>query len=71
VSTTKDLLTNYQHVIESLTLYTGDKGVFDVIVDGEILFSKHREGRYAEPGEILELFSQRVGPDVPRYGTGD
>ncbi len=71
MSTTKDLLTNYQHVIESLTLYTGDKGVFDVIVDGEILFSKHREGRYAEPGEILELFSQRVGPDVPRYGTGD
>ncbi len=71
MSTTRDLLTNYQHVIESLTLYTGDKGVFDVIVDGEILFSKHREGRYAEPGEVLELFAQRVGPDVPRYGVGD
>jgi len=69
VSTTNDLLAAYQHVIESLTLYTGDKGVFDVIVDGEVLYSKHREGRHADPGEILELFTQWVGPDVPRYGA--
>ena len=51
-----DLLSNYQHVIESLTLVTGAKGVFDVEVDGELLYSKHATGRHAEPGEILELF---------------
>lgn len=67
MSATKDLLTNYQNVIDSLTVLTGDKGVFDVSVNGSLLFSKKVTGRHAEPGEILELFTQHVGPDVPRY----
>lgn len=67
MSATKDLLTNYQNVIDSLTVLTGDKGVFDVSVNGFLLFSKNVTGRHAEPGEILELFTQHVGPDVPRY----
>jgi selenoprotein W-related protein len=68
VSTTTDLLDNYQHVIEDLTLVTGSKGVFDVRVDGELLFSKHEAGRHAEPGEVLSLFKELIGPDVPVYG---
>jgi selenoprotein W-related protein len=68
VSTTKDLLESYQHVIEDLRLITGSKGVFDVTVDGELLYSKHATGRHAEPGEVLALFRDLVGPDVPVYG---
>jgi selenoprotein W-related protein len=68
VSVASDLLTNYQHVIDRLTLITGSKGVFDVVVDGEILYSKGETGRHAEPGEVLELFTQRHGDDVSRYG---
>lgn len=68
MSTVADLLTNYQHVIDTLTLHTGDKGIFDVVVDGELVYSKHQTGRHAEPGEILEIFSRIVGPDVKRYG---
>ena len=64
-----DLLSNYQHVISSLTLVTGDKGVFDVVVDGEVLYSKHATGRHAEPGEVLALFTEHVAEGVPRYGT--
>ena len=67
MSATSDLLTNYQHVIDDLTLTTGDKGVFDVTVDGEMLYSKAKTGRHAEPGEILKLFSEFVGPDVDVY----
>jgi len=69
VSATNDLLSNYQHVIEDLTLVTGDKGVFDVTVDGDVLYSKGETGRHANEGEILKLFSELVGPDVKRYGT--
>lgn len=65
----RDLLSNYQHVIGSLTLVTGSKGVFDVVVDGETLYSKHASGRHAEPGEVLALFEQRHAEGVPRYGT--
>jgi predicted Rdx family selenoprotein len=68
VSAVKDLLSTYQHVIDSLTLVTGEKGVFDVEVDGEMLFSKHATTRHAEPGEILELFRDRYAQGVTPYG---
>ncbi len=58
---------DYQHVIADLTLVMGSKGVFDVEVDGELLYSKHATGRHAEPGEVLRLFRERVVPDVPIY----
>lgn len=47
----------------------GAKGVFDVIVDGETLYSKHSTGRHAADGEVLALFTELVGSDVPRYGS--
>lgn len=64
---THDLLHHYQHVIDELALVTGSGGVFDVAVSGEVLYSKHRTGRHAEPGEVLELFRALIGPDVPEY----
>ncbi len=63
-----DLLSTYQHVIDSLTLVTGAKGIFDVEVDGELLYSKHDTGRHAEPGEVLTLFRDRYARDVTPYG---
>ena len=69
MSATRDLLSNYQHVIEELVLVTGGSGVFDVVVDGATLYSKKATGRHAEPGEVLALFTDLVGHDVPRYGT--
>jgi predicted Rdx family selenoprotein len=69
VSAVNDLLSHYQHVIDDLTVVTGDRGVFDVRVDGELLYSKRETGRHADPGEVLGLFTELVGPDVSRYGT--
>jgi predicted Rdx family selenoprotein len=67
VSATDELLANYQHVITDLRLVMGSKGVYDVRVDGELLYSKHETGRHAEPGEVLALFTELVGP-IARYG---
>ena len=36
-------------------LVRGDNGVFDVVVDGELIFSKHAQGRFPEEEEILSL----------------
>ena len=58
---------DYQHVIAELTLVTGSAGVFDVVVDGEVISSKHSTGRHAEPGEVLALFRDYLGPEVPIY----
>ena len=35
-------------------LVKGDEGVFDVVADGRLVFSKHREGRFPEEQEVLE-----------------
>jgi selenoprotein W-related protein len=67
VSAAHDLLHDYQHVIERLTLVTGSKGVFDVVVDGRPLYSKHETGRHAQPGEVLTLFRERYATGVTPY----
>ena len=68
MSAVSDLLSDYQHVIEELRLVTGDNGAFEVVVDGNLVYSKHATGRHAEPGEVLDLFTNLIGSDVPRYG---
>jgi predicted Rdx family selenoprotein len=32
---------------------SGDKSQFDVVADGELIFSKQREGRWPETEEII------------------
>ena len=69
MSAANDLLSNYQHVIKDLSLLTGDKGIFDVEVNGTKIYSKHETGRHAEPGEVLEIFTELVGPEISIYGS--
>ena len=68
MSAVSDLLSDYQHVIEEIRLVTGDNGAFEVVVNGNLVYSKHATGRHAEPGEVLDLFTNLMGSDVPRYG---
>jgi selenoprotein W-related protein len=67
VRTVSELLHDYQHVISTLELVTGSKGVFDVEVDDRLLFSKRAAGRHAEPGEVLQLFREQIAPGVDVY----
>lgn len=68
MSAANDILSRYQHVVRSLTFTTGSKGVFDVTVDGDLIYSKAQTGRHADAGEVLELFVERYGQGVPLYG---
>jgi selenoprotein W-related protein len=34
-------------------LVRGANGVFDVVVDGRLIYSKHKTGRFPDPEEIL------------------
>ncbi len=69
MSATQDLLKSYQHIISETTLIHGSKGIFDVIVDGDMLYSKFETGRHDEPGEVLNLFRDKYGEGVREYGT--
>jgi selenoprotein W-related protein len=61
VSLAEELLKNYEHVIETLTLVPSDGGKFEVTVNGQLTYSKLRTHRHAEPGEVLGLVRQMVG----------
>ena len=63
----RDLIHDYQHVVADLTMVMGSKGVFDVVVDGRTLYSKHETGRHVEPGEVLALFRKQHAADVTPY----
>jgi predicted Rdx family selenoprotein len=63
-----EILSHYQHVIKTFTFITGSKGAFEFTVNGNLLYSKHTlQKRHAEPGEILSLFQELVGPNTPVY----
>jgi selenoprotein W-related protein len=61
VSLTEELLKNYEHVIETMTLVPSDGGRFEVTVNGQLLYSKLATHRHAETGEVLGLVKKLVG----------
>ncbi len=42
-----------------ISLVAGGGGIFDVKLDGELIFSKAASARFPEPGEIAALIAQR------------
>jgi predicted Rdx family selenoprotein len=69
---TEELLADYQHIIEEITLITSSAGAYEVRVNDELIYSKKTvQGRHAEPGEIMAMFREIVGPDVPTFPKSD
>jgi len=36
---------------------SGEKSQYDVVADGQVIFSKQRAGRFPEPDEIIQALS--------------
>ena len=60
MSLVQELLKDYEHVIEGITLFPSDGGRFEVSVNGELVYSKLQTKRHAEAGEVLGLISKMV-----------
>jgi predicted Rdx family selenoprotein len=41
-------------------LVTGAGGIFDVHVDGDLVFTKSMLGRYPDPDDVLPLLRSRI-----------
>jgi selenoprotein W-related protein len=59
---TVELLKNFEAELASVRLVPSDSGRFEVSVEGELVYSKIRTGRHAEPGEIEKLVARRIKP---------
>lgn len=53
-------------IIEAIDLVPADKGRFEVTIDGDLVFSKADLGRHAEPGEVVALAREKMGPEIER-----
>jgi len=51
-------------VLRVLELVPGSGGIFDVQLDGELVFYKKMIGRYPQPDDVLPLIRERIGPEV-------
>ena len=60
------MLTGWAPIIETIELIPSSKGRFEVVVDGDLVFSKAALGRHAQPGEIAGLVRDRIGPEIER-----
>ena len=55
-----DLLKNFEHLVESVTLIPSDGGRFEVSVNGKLVYSKVKSKRHAQPGEIVDIIFKMV-----------
>ena len=53
-------------IIETIELLPSSKGRFEVILDGELIFSKASLGRHAKVGEVAALVRAKLGPEIER-----
>ena len=56
------LLEEHEDDVGTIEVVTGANGIFDVHVDGELVFTKSMLGRYPEPDEVVPLVQARLSP---------
>jgi len=55
------LLATYADYTRGLTLVPGGSGLFEVEVNGKVIFSKKAKGRFPEIQELKEAINQFLG----------
>ena len=57
------LLTTFQDVLGEVVLVPGVGGIYEIRVDGELIFSRKTAGRFPEAKELKQLVRDRIAPD--------
>ena len=50
--------------LESVTLTRGQSGVFEVSVNGELIYSKKATGKYPELADLKPLLREKIAPET-------
>ncbi len=58
----QELLTTFRDELGEVALVPGTGGIFDVRVDGELVWSRSEEGRFPELSELKQRVRDRVAP---------
>jgi predicted Rdx family selenoprotein len=60
------ILKEFGPELSGLRLVPGDHGVYDVEVDGQLVFSMDRAMRFPVVGELVRTIRDRLGPKKTR-----
>ena len=61
----QELLTTFEQELGEVALVPGTGGVLEVKLDGEVIFSRAREGRFPESKELKQSIRDRIAPGKP------
>jgi selenoprotein W-related protein len=61
----QEVLAAHEAGLAGVTLVPGRGGIFEVRLDGELLFSQKEAGRFPEPSEIKDALRTRLGLGPP------
>ena len=58
----QELLSTFDGELEAVTLRPGSGGVYDITLDGELLWSRKAEGRFPDIVELKQRLRDRIDP---------
>jgi selenoprotein W-related protein len=58
----QELLMTFAEDLDEVALIPGEGGVFEIRLDGEMLFSRHKEGRFPESRELKQQVRDMIAP---------
>ena len=64
MSLADEVLSRWAPIMRTVELLTGSSGRFEVSLDGQLVFSKAKSGRFPRAGEVAGLFEQKLGPPL-------
>jgi selenoprotein W-related protein len=59
----QELLTTFESELGGVTLVPGMGGIFDVRLEGEIVWSRRTQSRFPESKELKQIVRDRVSPN--------
>ncbi len=59
----QELLTTFENELEEVSLVPGSGGIFEIRLDGEMLWSRKEKKRFPNITELKQIVRDRVAPD--------
>ena len=64
MSLATEILERWAPIMGTLDLRAGEKGRFEVTLDGKLVFSKAESHRFPKPGEMVRILEADLGPPL-------
>ena len=58
----QELLTTFEKELGEVALAPGDKGIFEIRVEQEVIWSRHANGGFPDLKELKQLVRDRIAP---------